>query len=245
MTLDSGGFDFGSQKIWDEGDPDLPAEFSELLIRMLSHHVENSTNPHFAEMMTMLWDRCLNLPTDEKVKSALTKLMQQEVEHGIINAQILKGLGVDKVDNPIEQYAFRLPIDTFCDLAYFHGLIDRVGTYIGETWEGVPYRPLLEVAPRLHRDELFHCTLGLSNLRKVCATREGRAEANELIKKWWPAALDMFGRSDSAFTDAYVRWGLRQKNNADLRRDFIADTVPLLEEIGIQVPPNRLNRRFL
>jgi ring-1,2-phenylacetyl-CoA epoxidase subunit PaaA len=245
VTPTTAAFEPSSGKVWDEGDPDLPEEFRELLIRMLSYHIENSTNPHFKELMTMLWDRCRTLPQDERIKAALVKLMNQEEEHGLINAEILKGLGVDKVERPIEQYAFRLPIDTFCDLAYFHGLIDRVGTYIGETWEGVPYRPLLDVAPRLHKDELFHCTLGLSNLRKVCETPEGREEANQLIKKWWPAALDMFGRSDSAFTDAYVRWGLRQKNNADLRRDFITDTVPLLEEIGISVPANRLNRRFL
>ncbi|MGK0478434.1 MAG: 1,2-phenylacetyl-CoA epoxidase catalytic subunit [Ilumatobacter sp.] len=232
------------QKIWDEGE-DLPEEFRELLVRMLSYHIENSTNPHFNELMVMLWDRCLNLPTDEATKLLLVKLMQQEVEHGIITAQILQGLGVDKVDRPIEQYAFRLSMDTFCDLAYFHALIDRVGCYIGETWAGVPYRPLLDVAPRLHKDELFHCTLGLRNLRQVCSTPEGLDQANELIKTWWPAALDMFGRSDSAFTEAYVKWGLRQKNNADLRRDYIADTRPLLEEIGIEVPSNRLNRRFL
>jgi 1,2-phenylacetyl-CoA epoxidase catalytic subunit len=232
------------QKIWDEGE-DLPEEFRELLVRMLSYHIENSTNPHFNELMVMLWDRCLNLPTDEATKLLLVKLMQQEVEHGIITAQILQGLGVDKVDRPIEQYAFRLSMDTFCDLAYFHALIDRVGCYIGETWAGVPYRPLLDVAPRLHKDELFHCTLGLRNLRQACSTPEGLDQANELIKTWWPAALDMFGRSDSAFTEAYVKWGLRQKNNADLRRDYIADTRPLLEEIGIEVPSNRLNRRFL
>ena len=117
--------------------------------------------------------------------------------------------------------------------------------YIGETWEGVPYRPLLDVAPRLHKDELFHCTLGMRNLRLVCSTPDGLDEANELAEKWWPAALDMFGRSDSAFTEAYVRWGLRQKNNADLRRQYIDETMPLLLELGIEVPANRLNRRFL
>lgn len=232
-------------RVWAEGDPDLPEEFKELLIRMLSHHIENSTNPHFMELMTMLWDRCLRLPTDEGTKTALTKLMHQEVEHGVITAQLLKGLGVDKVDRPIEQYAFRLPIDTFCDLAYFHGLIDRVGCYIGETWEGVPYEPLMAVAPQLHKDEVFHATVGLRNLRKICSTPEGLEEANEGAKKWWPAALDMFGRSDSAFSDAYVRWGLRQLNNADLRRQYINDTRPLLEDLGITVPANRLNRRFL
>ena len=59
------------------------------------------------------------------------------------------------------------------------------------------------------------------------------------------AALDMFGRSDSAFSEAYVHWGLRQLNNADMRRQYIHDTKPLLEELGIVVPSNRLNRRFL
>lgn len=233
------------QKIWDEGDPDLPDEFRELLVRMLSYHIENSTNPHFNDLMTMLWDRCLRLPPDESTKGALVKLMQQEVEHGIINAEILQGLGVPTVDRPIDQYAFRLPIDTFCDLAFFHGLIDRVGCYIGETWDGVPYKPLLDVAPRLHKDELFHTTLGLRNLRQVVKTPEGLAEANELVKKWWPAALDMFGRSDSAFGDDYVKWGLRKKNNAELRRQYIDETRPVLEEIGITVPANRENRRFL
>ena len=233
-----------AQRIWDEGE-DLPEEFRELLVRMLSYHVENSTNPHFNELMTMLWDRCLNLPTDEGTKASLVKLMQQEVEHGIINAQILQGLGVDKVDRPIEQYAFRLSMDTFCDLAYFHGLIDRVGCYIGETWEGVPYKPLLDVAPRLHKDELFHCTLGLRNLRQVCSTPEGLAQANELIKKWWPAALDMFGRSDSRNSDIYVRWGIKGKTNAELRQQYIDDVVPLLEKLGLEIPDHQANRRYL
>ncbi|MFN0164456.1 MAG: Phenylacetic acid catabolic protein [Burkholderiales bacterium] len=233
------------EKIWNQGDPELPQEFRDLLVRMLSSHLENSTNPHYAKLMTTLWDRCITLPTEERLKGPLVKLMEQEVEHGIINAEILKGLGVDKVDRPIEQYLFRIPIETFCDLAYFHCLGDRVGCYIGETWEGVPYKPLLDVAPRLHKDELFHATLGLRNLTRICETPEGLDEANELIKKWWPAALDMFGRSDSAFGAEYVRWGLRKKNNADLRRQYIAETRPLLEKVGINVPDNRLNRRFL
>jgi hypothetical protein len=40
-------------KVWAEGDPDLPEEFKELLIRMLSYHIENSTNPLVMDLMTM------------------------------------------------------------------------------------------------------------------------------------------------------------------------------------------------
>lgn len=233
------------QRIYREGDPDMPEEFHRLLVRMLSHHLENSTNPHYTELLGKLWNRCMTLCPTERLKTTFAKLMAQEVEHGVITARILGGLGVGPIDAPIKQYLFHLPIDTFCDLAYFNGLGDRVGCYIGETWEGVPYEPLLSVAERLHKDEVFHATFGMSNLKRICATPDGLEEANEKIKIWWPAALDMFGRSDSDFSDAYVRWGLRTKNNEDLRREYVADTRPMLEALGIEVPDDAANRRFL
>lgn len=233
------------RRVYREGDPDIPEEFVELLRRMLVHHLENSTNPHYTRLLSHLWERCMTLAPEERLKTTFARLMQQEVEHGVITARILSGLGVEKVDQPIKQYLFHLPIDSFCDMAYFNALGDRVGCYIGETWGGVPYEPLLSVADRLHKDEVFHATFGLANLRRVCSTPEGLAEANEKIAIWWPAALDMFGRSDSEFSDAYVRWGLRKLNNEQLRQQYIADTRPLLEEIGITVPDDTANRKFL
>lgn len=234
-----------SRRIYAEGDPDMPEEFRELLVRMLSHHLENSTNPHYTALLGQLWMKYMTLAPDERIKTTFAKLMAQEVEHGVITARILEGLGVGPIDAPIKQYLFHLPIDTFCDLAYFNALGDRVGCYIGETWEGVPYEPLLSVAERLHKDEVFHATLGMSNLKRIIATPEGLEEANAKITIWWPAALDMFGRSTSTFTDAYVRWGLRTKNNEDLRNEYIADTRPMLEALGIAVPDDKANRRFL
>ncbi|ABG99081.1 possible phenylacetic acid degradation protein (plasmid) [Rhodococcus jostii RHA1] len=233
------------RKIYAEGDPEIPQEFRELLTRMLTHHLENSTNPNYTELLNTLWAKGMTLIPDQRLKVTYAKLMQQEVEHGAITARILDGLGVGPVDGKIKQYLFHLPIDTFCDLAFFNALGDRVGCYIGETWDGVPYAPLLEVADRLHKDEVFHATFGMNNLRRIVATPEGLAEANEKVKIWWPAALDMFGRSDSDFSDVYVKWGLRQKNNEELRQQYIVDTRPMLEKLGIAVPADTANRRFL
>ena len=234
-----------TQRMYRENDPDMPEELHELLVRMLSHHLENTSNPYYNELLVYLFDRAMRFSPNDQVKVAMARLVQQEVEHGAITARLLAGLGAPPVNEPIQQYAFRIPLDTFCDLAFFNAICDRVGVYIGETWESVPYEPMAKVAPRLHKDEVFHCTLGLRNLRLVCSTPEGLAQANEKVKIWWPAALDMFGRSDSTSSDAYVEWGLRQKNNAQLRQQFIVDTRPLLEELGIDVPDDRLNRRFL
>jgi ring-1,2-phenylacetyl-CoA epoxidase subunit PaaA len=243
--VDAGEAGGRTGRVYREGDPDIPTEFRDLLVRMLSHHLENSTNPHYTSLLSKLWTKCMTLAPTEQLKVAFAKLMAQEVEHGVITARILEGLGVGPIMTPIKQYLFDLPLDTFCDLAYFHGLGDRVGCYIGETWQGVPYEPLLSVAERLHKDEVFHATLGMSNLRVVCSTPDGMDEANEKIKVWWPAALDMFGRSESTFSDAYVRWGLRAKNNAQLRETYIRDARPMLVGLGIHPPDDGLNRRFL
>ena len=233
------------RRIYREGDEDMPEEFKTLLVRMLTHHLENSTNPHYTELLNKLWTAGMNVIPDEKLKISYAKLMQQEVEHGVITARILRSLGVGPVTSEIQQYLFHLPIETFCDLAYFNGLGDRVGCYIGETWEGVPYEPLLSVADRLHKDEVFHATFGMNNLRRVCSTPEGMAEANEKIKIWWPAALDMFGRSDSNFSEKYVTWNLRKKSNEELRQQYIEDTRPMLVDLGIDMPDDTANRRFL
>lgn len=232
-------------RVYKEHDPDLPEELKNLLVRVMTKHLENSTNPHYDQLLIKLWDRCMTLAPDVESKRLLAKLMMQEVEHGVITAQILHGLGVEKVDEPIEQYMFHLPMESWCDLCYFHALGDRVGMYIGENWGDVPYEPLRAVAPKLHRDEVFHATLGYQNLSKICETREGLAQAQELIHKWWPAALDMFGTSGSTFSEKYVRWGIRQAGNDELRRQYIADTRPMLEKLGIVVPDDRANRRYL
>lgn len=233
------------RRVYTEGDPEMPEEFRELLVRMLSHHLENSTNPYYVELLNNLWSSGMRLIPEQRLKVTFAKLMQQEVEHGAITARILEGLGVGPINQPIKQYLFDLPIESFCDLAYFNGIGDRVGCYIGETWEGVPYVPLMEVADRLHKDEVFHATFGMNNLRRIVSTPEGLEQANEKIKIWWPAALDMFGRSDSEFSDAYVRWGLRKKNNAELRDQYIVDTRPMLDKLGITVPDDNANRRYL
>ncbi len=231
--------------IYREGDPDMPEELSGLLVHILTKHLENSTNPYYTDFLKLLWDRSLTLAPDETIKIQHAKLCQQEVEHAVINANILKGFGVDKVDAPIEQYIFHLPLDSWVELNFMHALADRCGMYIGEVWEDVPYEPLRKVAPKLHKEEIFHANLGMSNLRQVCRTPEGVAEVEEGLKVWWPAALDMFGWSKSKMSAAYVKWGIRSKGNEELRRQYIGDTRPLFEEMGVTLPDDRANRQFL
>ena len=110
---------------------------------------------------------------------------------------------------------------------------------------GSPYEPLAEVSPQLEADEEFHTRAGFLHLKEICATPEGKAAAQERLKKWWPAALDMFGRSESVNSPLYVKWGIKMHGNEELRQKYIAEVMPELMKLGMEVPDNLTNRRFL
>jgi ring-1,2-phenylacetyl-CoA epoxidase subunit PaaA len=55
----------------------------------------------------------------------------------------------------------------------------------------------------------------------------------------------MFGKSDSKNSSQYVKWGIKAHTNAELRKKYIEDTVPLIQELGLDVPDHNANRRFL
>jgi 1,2-phenylacetyl-CoA epoxidase catalytic subunit len=110
---------------------------------------------------------------------------------------------------------------------------------------GAPYEPLAKVAPDLEGDEEFHTRAGFMHLKEICATPEGKAAAEERLKKWWPAALDMFGRSTSKNAPLYVKWGIKTLDNEALRQKYIAEAIPEINKLGLQVPDNLANRRFL
>lgn len=234
-------------RMYKRNDPDMPEEFRAFLIKLLKYaHVENNANPHYKHVVADIANAGLRFAPDGRAMLIEAEIVKQEVEHGEIVANIIRSLGEDPfIDRPIGQYAFKIPLECWTDVAWFHMLIDRVGLYVGIEWMGSTYEPLARVSEQLEKEEYFHATSGFKHLRKIVKTKDGRKEAQDLLHKWWPAALDMFGRSDSKNSEAYVKWGIKGKGNEELRQQYIADTVPLIEQLGLDVPDHLANRRYL
>ena len=233
--------------VFKKDDPAMPAEFRELLVKLLeTEHLENNGNPEYRRLLAKIADAGLRYAPHGKAMAVEAEIIKQEVHHGEIVSDLLIGLGVDpNGERPIKQYAFHLPFEDWIDLAWFHALIDRVGLYVGVEWTGSPYEPLAAVSPQLENDETFHTKAGFAHLREVCSTDEGRTAAQERLKKWWPAALDMFGRSTSTNSPLYVKWGLKMHENEELRQKYIAESIPEIRKLGLTVPDNIANRRYL
>jgi 1,2-phenylacetyl-CoA epoxidase catalytic subunit len=70
-------------------------------------------------------------------------------------------------------------------------------------------------------------------------------QAQRLLEKWYPAALDMFGRSDSPNVPKFIQWGLKSVGNADIRQLYKEYVDRKIEALGLDLPDERKNRRFL
>jgi len=97
----------------------------------------------------------------------------------------------------------------------------------------------------VERDELGHSEMGYHFLREIVSDRRGRELAQRLVGKWYPAALDMFGRSDSRNAPKFIQWGLKSVDNAAIRLAYKGYVDAKLAALGLDVPDERAHRRFL
>lgn len=236
----------GKVRMYRKGDPDMPDEYRSFMIKLLKHaHIENSGNPYCREVVANIANAGLRYAPDGKKALTEAIIVKQEAEHGEITAKLIRSFGEDPViEKEVGQYAFKIPLENWVDISWFHALIDRVGLYVGIEWMSATYEPLAKVSPRLEREEQFHADTGFKHLQDIVRTEDGRRQAQDLLHKWWPAALDMFGRSKSKNSDIYVKWGIKVHGNEELRQMYIAETVPLIEALELDVPDHMANRQY-
>ncbi len=231
---------------FDEGEP-LPDDYRALLLKMLRHEGERAGNKSFLGFM----GTCLELaealfPTPE-AKLLKAEYLAEELKHAIMFHRVAVGLQHDFAlrDVPYAHYTFHLPRETWADDALFHFLVDLNGAFHARDWRESSYVPLAKMAATVERDELGHSEMGYHFLQEIVSDRRGRMLVQHLLAKWYPAALDMFGRSDSANAPKFIQWGLKSVDNAEIRRAYKGYVDAKLVALGLDVPDERANRRFL
>jgi hypothetical protein len=230
---------------FDEGDP-LPDEYRHLLLRMLRHEGERAGNKSFLGLMAT----CLDLaeaifpPEARLVKS---EYVAEELKHAIMFHRLAVGLDPDFAlrDVPYAHYSFHLPRETWADDAFFHFLVDLNGAFHARDWRESSYVPLAKMSATVERDEMGHSEMGYWFLGQICQEARGREIVQRLLPKWYAAALDMFGRSDSPNVPKFIQWGLKSVGNAEIRQAYKAYVDRKLTLLGLDLPDERAGRRFL
>jgi 1,2-phenylacetyl-CoA epoxidase catalytic subunit len=231
---------------FDEGDP-LPEEYKDLLLKMLRHEGERAGNKSFLGFMGTCLDLAEALFPNREMKLLKAEYLAEELKHAIMFHRLAVGLERDFAlrDVPYAHYAFHLPRETWADDAYFHFFVDLNGAFHARDWRESSYAPLQKMSATVERDELGHSEMGHYFLQEICSTRSGKALAARLLDKWYPAALDMFGRSDSPNAPRFIQWGLKSVGNAEIRQAYKAYVDRKLVALGLEPPDERQHRRFL
>jgi ring-1,2-phenylacetyl-CoA epoxidase subunit PaaA len=228
----------------------LPTDYKELLVRMLSIQARIESEYMLAADRTLMKPLAL-APTPED-KAEYAAFWSDEVRHASYWMKLLEDLGTNvdaefmATPMPIYIFEMRDQSEDWIEYGLFSFFADRQGAYMGHEWVGSSYEPLAKIADRVHKEEMGHAALGYRFMRRYLA-REGERGRERLIKylaKWYPAGLDMFGKSGSKRQFDYVRWGLRRRTNEQMRDDFTAEVNNLLRKLDIPIPDPAAGRRF-
>jgi 1,2-phenylacetyl-CoA epoxidase catalytic subunit len=224
----------------------LPEEYRELLVKLIYNHAEILDSKPYRDMIDSQWTVAKREAPTLKDLAMMARFNYEEFNHGYIFSNILAGLGGKFEKFELRQYLFEFPKQTWLDLALHHFLASKVGVMQIAEWAESSYEPVARVVPRVFREERGHAGMGYMHLAELLRREpERRVEAQEKLQVWWPMALDMFGNSESQRNKRYRAWGLKKHTNRQLREAFIANTVPQVEALGLQVPDHLANRRYL
>jgi len=148
--------------------------------------------------------------------------------------------------------AFNIPFESWVDTVTFCFTMDLVAWYHLRAMENGSYAPLAREMTSMVHEEKFHASFGARRVADILqnpdyarlsgATREAVQAA---IFKWYPRALDTFGKSNSRFSDLSVQYGIRRWGNAELRRMYKQDIDRQILALGLEVPPEEFDRKVL
>jgi ring-1,2-phenylacetyl-CoA epoxidase subunit PaaA len=74
---------------------------------------------------------------------------------------------------------------------------------------------------------------------KLCkGSKEQKDMAQDALNRWWWPSLMMLGPTDaeSVHTEQSMKWKLKRKSNDELRQQFIDQTVPQADLLGLTIP---------
>jgi ring-1,2-phenylacetyl-CoA epoxidase subunit PaaA len=234
-------------KIEREGLEKMPAEYKELLERVLTIQADCEIGgPH-------LYVKDI-LPTAPSQVNQLivARTAAEEMDHYRKIAKLAGDIGTDtsfllSIPNQKRSLeAFRGVIKTWEDFAVFGFLIDRVGRYQLEEFLDCSYLPLQRILPEILKEEVGHIGFGTNQTAELAAKGdEERERVQRSVDFWYIKALDMFGRSDSERSNRFCHWGLKRRSNSQARWEFIKEVGPIIQGMGLTVPDPIKDRKFL
>jgi len=199
-------------------------------------------------------------PTIEE-KLAVSSIVRDEIRHAKVMYALLRDLGVD-VEAHIAQhdYNFRLddadadlgaerlradgrvnifyyPIESWADFVMFNFCMDRGAGHQLEDVRESSYEPWAKGIEGIFQEEMAHVGHGNFWVKKLAQDPATHDEAQAVLAKWYVRTMNIFGKPGTRKNALYRKYGLKKRDNQEVREAFLAEVTPLIQAAGLQVPP--------
>lgn len=225
----------------------LPAEYKEVLIHQLAANGEGELSAGDTYI-----DSFYPLAPNADERYVCAKFAAEEVDHFRRFAGLLRDLGVS-LDHVVQQPkaarryfaadSMNVVFTQWEERAAFSFLCELEGHFQIKEMVDSSYTPLTSVAASILKEEAGHFAHGVALMRAAAQTEASKDRAQAALERFYPLALDMFGRSDSRRAEAAVRWGLRKHTNAELRNLYKAEIASHINRLGYRLPEDDPSRR--
>ena len=223
----------------------MPEKYRKTHIRQMSQHAHS-------EIVGMLPEgNWISRAPSLRRKVALLAKVQDEGGHGLYLYSATETLGITR-DELFEQLhtgkakyssIFNYPALTWADIGAIGWLVDGAAIINQVALCGTSFGPYARAMVRICKEESFHQRQCYEiTLKLAQGTPEQKAMAQDALNMFWWPSLMMFGPADadSPNTEQSMKWKLKRKTNDELRQQFIDQTVPQAELIGLTIPDPEL-----
>jgi ring-1,2-phenylacetyl-CoA epoxidase subunit PaaA len=173
-------------------------------------------------------------------------ILQDELGHAQIDYRVVEDLGVShdsliyerNINEFRHPYMFDMPIETWEEAALVEGMAEYAGAVlVTDIIDYSSYAPWRRALAKVLVEEKFHVRFGKAVLEDAVATVKGKRAVQKALDWQFPLYIEWFGAADthkSHFIQTVYR--LKGHGNDDMRQQWMAYTMPLLESLGLEAP---------
>jgi len=223
----------------------MPEKYRKTHIRQISQHAHS-------EIVGMLPEgNWITRAPSLKRKVTLLAKVQDEAGHGLYLYSAAETLGITR-DELYEQLhsgkakyssIFNYPAVTWADMGTVGWLVDGAAIMNQVMLTRTSFGPYARAMVKICKEESFHQRQGFEIMLTLCkGTEVQKRMAQDALNRWWWPSLMMFGPRDeeSTHTEQAIKWKIKLKTNDELRQQFVDQTVPQAEILGLTIPDTDL-----
>jgi len=221
-----------------EADDWMPDDYRAAVLKFVEMHANS-------ELMGVLPERDWIM----RRKLALTSKIQDEVGHAQLLYRVAEDLGkprtqmlADLMDGKTKFHnVFHYPTKSWADVGIIAWLVDAAAIVSQQALRDSSYAPYARTMKKICWEESVHIMHGRDVvLTLMNGTAGQRTMVQEALDRWWGPLMQMHGPPTDPAKDKDLHWGIKAKNNEQLRQEFLSIYVPRILELGLRIPDPEL-----